>query len=267
MQRRYLKFILPIAVLFISASQLFAMDCVFFGTINNRKVKTNKCKIEKAGTQPYILAQVSDGRKSYAVDFSAISSRPGRKYGYVKILHFPKGKPMVSYSARGTMDVKVNANAKNALYSKVDKTLQDRSGNTMKINGAFTWYTSAMPKGPVTGMISQRFGSVNCKAAKAKLTPWNDGYRLQVLFIVKGGETANTTIDFPSDKSGTYSGKKVSMQIMHFTMKNGKMSSDFLNKKSLKVTVKKINGRKFIKYKGTLKGSRGIIPVSGKFIE
>ena len=124
-----------------------------------------------------------------------------------------------------------------------------------------------MPKEPASGIMSQKFGSISCKETSTKLTPWNDGYRLQVLFLITDGETANTTIDFPSDEAGTYSGNSVDIQIMHFKMNNGNMSSDFISKQSLKVTVKEENGRKVITWQGKLKSKNGVIPVSGRFNE
>lgn len=246
-------------------ASLYAVDCAFYGTVNGKKVTTKKCTIEKAGAQPYILAEVTDGRRPYGLDYSAISSRAGIKKGYVKILVFGPGKAMRTYTARGTMAVKENTNAAGALYSVVRGTLKSRDGKSMTINGSFTWYARALPAGPVTGIMAQEFGNVTCKDKKTKLTVWNKGYKIESLFLIQGGETANTTLTLPSDKPGAYTSPAVTLKIMHMKSIKGKLKMDFLNSTSLKVVIKERAGKKRITYTGTLKGSNGVVPVKGEF--
>ncbi|MCP4132456.1 MAG: GyrI-like domain-containing protein [bacterium] len=237
-------------------------DCSINVKINGSKARAINCEIAQAGTSPYILATVKTRGINWMIDLSGITRKGGKAAVSISVMKYRGRKMVGSYRARETVNVTETAGSGNNLAIVHSFTLKNRKGKTVSISGKFAWSKDAFPPEPAGGELTFQFGDHKITPSKITLQSWNQGFRLNKLFIVKAGETLNVTLDFPAKKPGTYKGK---MTIMHFQMIKGKMKSRFLRSKNIQVKITKSGSGNVITFKGVVSGGGDTVTVSGSF--
>ncbi len=261
--------ILTIFLVIISSTGLLAAqsNCTFWGKINNNNLKNVTCKVELAGSIPYILATGTYKDRQFMIDISGIKNNIGKHIIGVSIMKYNGSKMLKRYGAKSKLSIKKHPKDSNARYFVTKLNAKSNDGKNIKFAMGVSWFKSDLPSTSknLDGKLSQKFGNTYCKASKTKIQSWNDGYQIQKLFKIKAGETATTTLTFPKLKAGLYKNKGTSLTIMHMSMVNGKLKVNTLKSQMLRVMIIKMGKKYIIRYNGTVKGKTGIIKVRGVF--
>ena len=178
-------------------------------------MKNVTCKVELAGSSAYILASGTYKGKHYMIDLSGIENSKGFHPMRLSVSKYNGNKMLKTYSAKGKVEVLIHPKDKKVRYIATNGNLRSKDGGNLQFSMGVSWYKSALPSSSknLNGKLSQKFGNTNCKASKTKIQPWNDGYQIQKLFLIKAGETATTTLYFPKLKAGVYKGKNAKNSI------------------------------------------------------
>ncbi len=242
-------------------------SCFFQGLVDGKKIKSFRCDVERAGATPYLLVGIKYQKSYWMIDLNGIKGNPGNSLFSLSAMKLKGKKLVASYSSSSNFNIKLKREKEDILYIKSSFLAKSRMGQQIKIQGVFAWKKSIFPTKRGMGTLKLRFGSKKLKPVSTKVKPWSSGFQINYMYIVKGGETLNFNLEFPSIKKSAYK-KMGKCRIMHFkSNKTGKLSSAIYMGKDLKVRVQKFKGKLKISFKGWVRSKNGKKMLMGLFYE
>lgn len=242
--------------------------CGFKGKVNGVKMRSFHCEISQAGTKPYMLFGFRYRGHNYMVDLNGIQSFSGRSKMRISAMKMRGRRMLKTYRSVAYQKILKDRKVKKLYGFFGGFRLQSKSGETLDIRGIFAWKIDNFPKKDKQGQLSYVLGRLKLGPVKAKIKSWNSAYQINKMILVRGGETITLTLNFPSDKAGSYRGKKCYARIMHFKIgADRKMKSRFLKGENIRVRIFKRRRRKTIIFNGFLRGKGQKVKIVGKFIE
>lgn len=261
MNRLWVVFVMILLVFGTGDALLHARGkntAVLNGSINGKKARFLSGEVTMAGSSPYLLVSLLHQGDHWMLDIKGVTSRPGKSRFSFYAMERKNRKLVASYNGAADLMVQKVRKKPQWLGSKVNLVLKSRSGKKVRLSGVLYWNRSALPVADTGGRVKLTMGNIRVGPEKVKIKPWNNGVRIEKLFMVRPGETVTMMLDFPSTKDGRYTG---SMTIMHFRMVNGKMVSGFLKSKKILVQV----SDKRISFSGTVSNRDESRKIEGVF--
>jgi len=226
-------------------------QCRFIGKINGVRVHGFRCEIARAGTSLYLLGGLRYKKRNWMFDLSGIRKRPGPAVLYLKMMGKSSGG-RITYRGRIKTIIYYDRKDRNIRFIKVNTDLKDSTRKkTIRMKSVFVWRVDKW-KSESGGRLSLNFGKYRMQNPKVKLAPWNNGYRLNRIFILKPGNTVNFTLEIPGLKNRVYYGKAT---IIHTVYKK-KLKMKFFKGK-IKTRIRRRGKKIVINFSGIV-SHRGV---------
>lgn len=239
--------------------------CGFFGKFNGVKVKSFQCGIERAGSSPYLLMGISYDKKNWMVDVSGISNKIGMGAFNISFIPMEGKKMLPSYHA--TFKHNVQQDKKNPKIFGIIGNFEAKNGKNevLKIEGIFAWESDVFQTQEVAGTLNLQVGDKKIQAKNVKLAPWNDGFQISEMNILKPGETMTVKIDVPSLNPGKYQKPKAKFQLIYAFMENKQLKTELPSAENLNLAVLKSGGKTLIKIQGKIRLNQKMVDFNGEF--
>ena len=271
--KKYFILLLVITSFMFSASSFARRTrppCFFTGKINYQKVKSFKCEIARAGTRPYLLASIRQGGFFWMIDLSGVKNQVGKASLSIKAIKFKGRRRVASFFQSGRLTIRKYPKDKTVRLIQAKVTSKNRAGQRFLLDGIFFWDIRKLRGSAASkkaGSLRLLYGGKRLKAQNVKITPWNSGYQISKFFLVRGGHTINFTIQFPKLKPGSYQRKQIQVHLIEMKIPKGggKMQSNFMRNKNVRVRIFKKRKKLIIRFKGRIKGKKGTKYVTGLF--
>lgn len=268
--KRTLSIIFASCLFFLGTGHIFgAPPCGFSGYFMGKKTRSLKCEIARAGSSPYLLAQVLYKGRVYLIDLNPLpQDLTSRKFNLTVIAH-PKPRKQVFYKGKfSTRTIKGRKNP-HIVGVRDAYVVKNRKGQRIKLRGTFFWNTKKLGGGNIYGgRLSFKLGSRKIGPVKTRLKPWNSGYQIHSTISLARGETISLVIQIPSLKKSRFKSgdKNVAMRATYFKIgKDKKMSMKMYTKHNIRIGIKKSGEKIRLKFGGKIISKKGKESISGVF--
>ncbi len=241
-------------------------ECSFNGTINGKKAATVSCEIALAGSSPYLLISSESAGTRWLIDLTGITKKAGPVDISISVMEYRGNKMVRRFSAKEKVTVK-KIDAKSGIRFFDGSFTLAENGKSLIMEGRFSWNVTGFPTDPVHGNLSLQFGKIDLKPVGTTVTPWNSGFQVTKIFLVKPGETLKFTLNLPSINPGTYRGSGASLNLLHYYMENEQLKGGIVKGRRTKIIITKKYDKYTIRFNAEVVENGNTIPVTGQFIE